>query len=270
VDPDTGEILEAEDVPFEGEPEPEQPAGGELVPAAGELVSLFGAGGPDAALATVELYADAFKRFVKDHELTLEMEDGADYVLSPGWEALGQLTGVFAEIEWTEPMQGGWKARAFAHRPSTGERWTSREAMATRAEPGKRYKSDSELVAMAQTRASRNALRAALSVVVNAAGFDSAPPEERAHSPKQRAMLFSLLAQLQAIKPKPKVGNEDGWKHWATQGTLSRFGKRISGLNRQEMTVAIERTKQVLAELDGGNGWEPSEDEIAQAEGIEF
>lgn len=265
VNRDTGEVLE-EDVPFEGEIDEPETTGRELVPA-GELVSLFGSGGPDAALATVEVYADAFKRFVKEHELTLEMEDGADYVLSPGWEALGQMTGVFAEIEWTEPAPAGWKARAFAHRPSTGERWTSREALATRGEPGKKWKSDSELVAMAQTRAARNALRAALSVVVNAAGFDSAPPEERQHSPRQRGMLFALFAQLEVLQPRGK----DGWKDWATNGTLSRFGKRISNLNRQEMTFTIERTKQVLAEMQSdGDGYEPTDVELAEAEAMEF
>jgi hypothetical protein len=268
VNPHTGEIVEEEEVPFEGEPEDDGGGelGRELVPS-GELVSLFGHGGPDQALATVEIYADAFKRFVKDHELTLEMEDGADYVLSPGWEALGQLTGVFAEIEWTEPAPGGWKARAFAHRPSTGERWTSREAVATRAEIGKKYKPDSDLLSMAQTRATRNALRAALSVVVNAAGFDSAPPEERQHSPKQRAMLFAIFQQLEQEQPRGK----DGWKDWATNGTLRRFGKRISGLNRQEMTFTIERTKQVLEEVRGEtDGYEPTEAELAEAEGMEF
>jgi hypothetical protein len=264
VNPVTGEVVDEEEIPFEGNGESEG-SSREMVPA-GELVSLFGHGGPDQALATVEIYADAFKRFVKEHELTLEMEDGADYVLSPGWEALGQMTGVFAEIEWTEPAPTGWKARAFAHRPSTGERWTSREAVATRAEPGKKFKSDSELLSMAQTRATRNALRAALSVVVNAAGFDSAPPEERAHSPRQRGMLFAIFQQLEQEQPRGK----DGWKDWATRGTLSRFGKRISGLNRQEMTFTIERAKQVLAELQGGNGYEPTDAELAEAEGMEF
>ena len=42
------------------------------------------------------------------------MEDGTDYLTLPAWEGLGQILGVFAIIESTERVEGGWKARAVA------------------------------------------------------------------------------------------------------------------------------------------------------------
>ena len=263
------------EIPFEGtadDPQPEEDGAGELVPLQGELVSMFGRGGPETALEIVESYADAFKAFVKDHDLTLEMVDGSDYVLSPGWEAGGQLTGVFTEIEATRQLDAGWWARAFAHRPATGERWTSREAVCLRTEMGKRWKSESELLAMAQTRAARNALRAAISIIVNAAGFDSAPLEERAASPKQRGMLFAIFAQLEQVKRRGK----DGWKDWTTEATLKRYGKRISGLNRAQMSEVIDGMARLQKDLAAGGGepeaeYEPTtEQEWEEAERIEF
>jgi hypothetical protein len=275
IDAETGEVLDEEDIPFEADDDEPEPIASvpstELVPT-GELVSVFGRGGPEQALAAVESYATAMRNFITAHDLALEMEDGSLYVTAPGVEATGQLTGWFAEVEWTERIEGGWKARAYAHQPATGRRSASREAVCTRSEKGKKWKSESDLLSLAQTRACRKALGATLSIIWNAAGYESAAPEEKPHTPKQRAMLFALLAQLQTIKPKRKVDNEDGWKHWASQGTLARYGKRISGLNRAEMTEAIERVKQVHEDLtsNGDNGYVPSADDLAEAEAIEF
>ena len=234
------------DVPFE---EPEQPAepaeasAGELVAVDADVVSLFGPGGVEVALARVERYADALKAFVKEHELTLEMEDGSDYVLTPGWEALGQMLGIFAAVEQTERVEGGWKARAFAHR--FGERLTAREAICLRAEFGKERKPEMELHAMAQTRACRNALKAALNIVVNAAGFDTAPPEERPATPRQRAMLFAILNRLERLYPRGR----GGWKAWTTDATMRRYGKRISGLNRRQMGTVIDGMGKLAGDL---------------------
>lgn len=273
-DPETGEVLE-EDIPFDVDDEPEPEAAEtstELVPAGGQLVNLFGSGGPEEALEAVEKYADAFRKFITEHDLALEMEDGSLYVTAPGVEAGGQMTGWFTEIEMTEQIEGGWKARAYAHQPLTGRRGASREAICMRAEKGKTWKPENDLLSQAQTRACRKALTATLSIIWNAAGYDAAAPEDKPHTPKQRAMLFAIFNQLQTVKPKPKVGKEDGWKHWATQGTLARFGKRISGLNRGEMTWTIERVKQLHEELssNGDGDYEPSEEELRDAEGIEF
>ena len=265
IDPETGELHE-DDIPFELD-DINQDAG-ELAIVETELVSMFGRHGPREAMALVEEYADTFKRFIVDHELTLEMEDGSHYVLAPGWEAGGQLNGVFTEIEWTQPVDGGWKARAYAHRPQTGERWSSREAVCMRSETGKRYKSDSDLIGQAQTRAARNALRASISIIVNAAGFDSAPPEERPASPKQRAALFALLNQLEQIEPRGK----DGWKNQVTNWTITKFGVRISGLNRGQMGSVIDGMQQRLDQHGGEeyDSYDPSPEERAEAEGIEF
>ena len=257
------------DIPFElpdSEPAAE-PVRGELVPMNGDLVSVVGPGGPDDALERVEAYATALTDFVKAHELTLEMEDGSHYLLSPAWEALGQLTGYFAVVQEVTPIPQGWRARAVVHQPARGDTpVTAREAICTRQEFGRERKPDSEIHAMAQTRACRNALRAALSIIPNTAGFDSTPLEERPASPRQRALLFAILKRLDRLDPKGR----DGWKNWVTDRTLRRFGKRISGLNREQMRSVIDAMQQradELAELpkeDRAAAFEPTDDELAE------
>jgi len=269
-DPETGEVLD-EDIPFEVDGELAEEAGPSeaLELRTAPLVSMFGPGGPEETIAAIERYAQAMRRFITDHDLALEMEDGSLYVTAPGVEAGGQMLGWFSVVDTTEQITGGFKARAHAYQPDTGRTGAARDAVATRSERGKAYKTDSDLISLAQTRACRKALNATLSIIFDAAGYDAADPSEKPHTPKQRAMLFALFAQLDQVKRKGK----DGWKDWATQGTLARFGKRISGLNRAEMTETIERVKQVHEELTGspnGDGPDPTVDDFAEAEGIEF
>lgn len=245
------EPVDDPDVPFVPEPdqepevEVEQPEemALEVRPAGG--LGLFGTGSPAEQLYAVEQAATALKQFVVDHDLTLEMEDGTDYLTLPAWEGLGQIVGVFAKVEWTEQISGGWKARALAT-TRAGEVLTSREALCLRAEPGRQYKPESELHAMAQSRATRNALNAALSIIANAAGYDAAPLDERPMAPKQRAQLFVLLTRLDVLQPKGK----NGWKDWTTERTLRRFGKRISGLNRAEARQVIAGMQRLLDEME--------------------
>lgn len=280
VDAETGEIVDDEDIPFETENGDEPSAGAEPSTALdivdGDLVSVVGAVGLEEALERVEQYATALTDFVKAHELTLEMEDGTPYLLSPAWEALGQLTGYYALVEWTKPIQNGWEARAIVHKPSTTDAaelltYTARHGICTRAEFGRDRKPEHELHAMAQTRACRNALRACLSIIPNSAGFDSTPMEERPASPRQRAMLFAILNRMNRLQPRGR----DGWKNEVTKRTEKQFGKRISGLTREQMRRVIERMQQEADELAGTpkaerSSFEPSEAEIADAERIAF
>lgn len=276
VDPETGEILEP-DIPFELEDEqPDDPAAEpstDLAVPSSQLVGLFGQSGPRETFQAIEMYATELREFLDQHDLALEMEDGSLYVTAPGVEAGGQLTGWFAEVDWTEQIPNGWKARAHAQQPDTGRRGGSREAVALRTEPGKKWKSESDLQSLAQTRACRKALNATIGIIWNAAGYD-ADPEEKPANPKQRALLFVLFEQLGQLDGPGK----EWWKDWATRGSLSRFGKRISGLSRGEMTWLIERMKRELEERSrvdedepyDGDGYEPTEEEIAEAEAIEF
>ena len=75
-----GDAVE-EDIPFEGPEEPSTAVALEVRPAGG--LGLFGTGGPAEQLVLVEQAATELKRFVVDHDLTLEMEDGTDYLKRP-------------------------------------------------------------------------------------------------------------------------------------------------------------------------------------------
>lgn len=264
----TGEVVDVDgpDVSFE----PAADGSQEVAVRPSQEISLFGPGGPEVALARVEDYANHLKEFVKAHDLTLEMEDGSDYLLTPAWEALGQMLGIFAEVELCEPFKDGWHARAFAHR--YGERLTARYGLCLRSEIGKQYKPETELEAMAQTRACRNALKAAMNIVVNAAGYDAAPAEERTMTPKQRGHIFAMLAQLQKLQPK---AGKDGWKNWLTDATLKRFGQRLSGLNRLQAIQVEQGLEKMIEELthkDAGErtDWIPDEAALAEAEAIDL
>lgn len=264
VDYVTGEIIDG-DIPFEGTDNPKP--GTDISPISAP-VSLFGMVDANDALVHVEQYANALKEFVKAHDLTLEMEDGTDYLTLPAWEALGQMIGVFAEVEWTEQLVGGWKARAVAHTRS-GERLTAREGICMKAEMGRNYKPEFDLHGMAQTRACRNALKAALSIVVNAAGYDTTDPAEKAMSPKQRAMLFKMFERLEKYKPRGK----NGWKDWTTNATQKKYGKRISGLNRGEASEVIDGMAKLLDKYKSGEAredFQPTSDELNEAQTIEF
>lgn len=266
IDYATGEIIDETDIPFEGPNESATP-GTALAPIDAPI-SLFGMVDANDALTHVEAYANVLKDFVKAHDLTLEMEDGTDYLTLPAWEALGQMIGVFAEVEWTEQIQGGWKARAVAHTRS-GERLTAREGICMKSEMGRNYKPEFDLHGMAQTRACRNALKAALSIVVNAAGYDTTDPAEKPMSPKQRAMLFKTFERLEKHKPRGK----NGWKEWTTAATLKKYGKRISGLNRAEASEVIDGMVKLLDKyLSGevGADFQPTASELEEAQKIEF
>lgn len=271
IDHDTHELVVDEDeIPFEGADD--KP--GELVVAnnGNDIVTLFGTGGPEMVLAKVEQYATAIKDFIVAHDLALEMEDGTQYPVAEAWEGLGQMMGVYAVVESTEQLQGGWKARAFTHRH--GERLTAREAVCMRAEPGKNYDSESAIQGMAETRACRKALKSALNLVVNAAGYTT-PADEKSMSPKSRAMLFACLTRIEQLKPRGGK-NASGWKDWVTAATMKRYGKRISGLNQREanevITGMLRLEEELKEQVEGGtvDDFQPSEDELAEAQGFDF
>jgi hypothetical protein len=271
VDAETGEIIEDEDIPFVLDDDDAPPAAGtdlELAPRAA-LVNLFGEGDVDVALAYVEMYATRLLAFVQAHDLTLEMEDGTPWLLSPGWAGLGQLTGTFAKIVHTEQIAGGWKASAIAVR--RGDELASHDAVCLRAERGKNYMSDNELLQTAQTRARRGALKDCLSIIVDAAGIDSTPLDERKASPRQIAALMVVLEKLSRTKASKRTKAQ--WKDWTTEKTLARYGKRISGLTAGEWRQVIDGMQRKLddaeaASADPEEKFEPDADELAEA-GVE-
>lgn len=269
----TGEVLD--EMPTdERTTEPDQNGSGDLVHVPqGQPLGLFGNLDPTTALQEVERHATALKKFVTEHDLALEMEDG-EWVTLPGWEALGTWLGVFSVVDAAsvEQIQGGWKAYARAI-TRAGEVVGGAVGICLRAEVGKQYAPESDICSMAQARARRNALRGALSIVVNAAGFDTQLPDEKPMTPRQRAKLFAMLKQYAKVDEKGRTDKQ--LKDWITDGTLRRYGKRISGLNRGEAKKVIDGVQAMLdmkmpKEETDGTVFEPSPQAEAEAERLDF
>lgn len=118
----------------------------------------------------------------------------------PTWQLLSQSFGITAMTagEPVEIKPGVWQARAEAY-PVGASKDTvpvgAAVALCSRTEPGKKFKSDHDLSATAQTRAQRNALRSALGAILIAAGFEIADPEGPA-TKEQVGLLWNLARQL--------------------------------------------------------------------------
>lgn len=254
IDKTTGEVIEEFVPETDTELERYEPQ---------QIVSVFGTADVQMTLEKLTEFANQIQAFMKEHDLTLEMEDGSDYPLAEAWEGLGQMMGVYAEAEGLKRDGDGWVAKAFAH--MNGRRLTARYGFCSRSEPGKKWKAEHDILAQAQTRACRNALKAALNIVMNAAGYDGGDPDNKAMTPKQRANIFALLKQIDTFEGK----GEKAQKDWLTNATLRRFGDRISGLNRLQAAQVISGLEGKVQTLETGDPetseWVPEDFEDAEA-----
>jgi hypothetical protein len=150
----------------------------------------------------------------------------------PTWQLLGQSFGITA-ITAGDPVEvkpGTWQARGEAY-PVGASRDTqpigAAVALCSRSEPGKKYKSDHDLAATAQTRAQRNALRSALGAILIAAGFEIADPEGPA-TKEQVGLLWQLARELEL--DENAAHEQAGAEHFRD-------------LNREQASDLIERWK---------------------------
>jgi hypothetical protein len=172
----------------------------------------------------------------------------------PAWHLLAMTYGVTPVVEWTKPVDGGYAARAVAQ-TRDGQIVGAAEAVCLRREPRREQMPDHSLLALAQTRAMRNALRSAFASALVLAGFDVPNPE----APATREQV-GLLHQLE---------RELGWSH--------EEGHRMAGvgsyteLTREQAAETIELWKELLEmkASDGPLGSGPedqAEGEPAQAD----
>ena len=146
----------------------------------------------------------------------------------PAWQLLGMTYGVTPVVEWVKAIDGGYQARAVAQ-TRDGSVVGGAEALCHRKEPGKQYKSDHDLAAMAQARAQRNALRSALGAALVLAGFDFPDPEAPATNPQ-----VGILHQLE---------RDLGWTH--DEGHTEAGVDSYKDLSREQAAEVIDRWQAI-------------------------
>ncbi len=132
-------------------------------------------------------------KFEQVNKKTGEVKTSEFYGLS-AWQILGMAYGVTPVVEWVKPVDGGFHARAIAQ-TRDGAMVGAAEAFCHKNEPGKGYKSPHDLAAVAQGRAERNALRAALGAILVLAGYDVPDPDAPA-TKDQLAILHILEREI--------------------------------------------------------------------------
>jgi hypothetical protein len=157
------------------QPEPEV-VEGELVHVEQPSINLIGSSDPEVFLTRVGAIANALAVVIRKQDLAVTIR-GREHVRVEGWTCLGSLLGVFPELEWSRPIDGGWEARVIAH-TRAGETVGAAESMCTRSESRWRTADDYAIRSMASTRATSKALRQPLGFVIALAGFDPTPLEE--------------------------------------------------------------------------------------------
>lgn len=139
-------------------------------------VTLFGTDNPAAVVERASTVATSLASVINERHLFSSIS-GKKHVQVEGWTLLGSMLGVFAEIEWSRPLENGWEARAVV-RTLAGNVVGAAEAMCT-TEEGRWRRADTYAVrSMAQTRAVSKALRMPLGFIMHLAGYSATPAEE--------------------------------------------------------------------------------------------
>jgi hypothetical protein len=147
-------------------------------PAAPAPVGLFNTDDPDITLARSVKVADVLKDVITKKKLVLRIGQ-SEYIKVEGWTTLGALVGLFAQTEWTRPLDdnAGWEA-AVVVKNGQGFEFGRAEAQCLRSEKNWKNRDDFALRSMAQTRAMGKALRMPLGFIAVLAGYEATPAEE--------------------------------------------------------------------------------------------
>lgn len=148
-------------------------------------MTLFGTDDPTAVVERASNVATALAGVIKERKLSSRIS-GKDHVNVEGWTLLGSMLGVFAEVEWSRPLDNGWEARAVA-RTLDGRIVGAAEAMCTTNEGRWRSADPYAVRSMAQTRAVSKALRLPLGFLMHLAGYSATPAEELVEDQPERS-----------------------------------------------------------------------------------
>ncbi len=192
------------------------------------LSTILGTGDTRAALAVVERNVNDIIDVARERGFITTFENEGkkrEFYGYPAWQLLAMTYGVTPIVEWTKPVDGGYMARAVAQTRDGGI-VGSAEAICLRSEPRKQRATDHTLLAMAETRAQRNALRSAFGAALVLAGFDFPDPNAPATTDQ-----IGVLHQLE---------REIGWTH--EQGHIEAGDvASYKELTREEASELIDR-----------------------------
>jgi hypothetical protein len=141
-----------------------------------EPITLFGTSDPAAVVERASAIATVLADVIKQRKLFKQIGT-KPHVLLEGWTLLGSMLGVFAVVEWSREIEGGYEARVTA-RTRHGDIVGAAEGQCTRDEDKWRDRDDYAIRSMAQTRAASKALRLPLGFVMQLAGYEATPAEE--------------------------------------------------------------------------------------------
>ena len=175
------------------------------------IVTLFGTDDPRAVVTKASEVADVLVEVVEAKGLVVRFRD-SEHMRVEGWTLLGAMLGVFAEVEYSRPIEDGFEARAFTH-TLDGRRLTAGDGQCTRTERNWRTKPDYALRSMAQTRAISQAMRRALDFIVELAGYSATPAEEMEGiapaTPPAAGSAAALRAEAYAAAELRGITNEE-------------------------------------------------------------
>jgi hypothetical protein len=138
--------------------------------------TLFHTDDPVEVVEKAQRFAEALMRIVNEKNLKKRIGN-KDHIYVEAWTLLGSMVGVFAVIEWTREIDGGYEARAVA-KTLSGQEVGAAEAICLRSESKWADRDAYALKSMAQTRAVSKCLRAPLGFIVTLAGMSATPAEE--------------------------------------------------------------------------------------------
>lgn len=141
-------------------------------------ITLFGTDDPVAVVDRASTIATALADVIRKRQLFKHIGQ-SDHVFVEGWTLLGSMLGVFAEVEWSRPLEdnNGWESRAVA-RTLAGRTVGAAESMCSRSESKWKHSDDYAIRSMAQTRAVSKALRLPLGFIMELAGYSATPADE--------------------------------------------------------------------------------------------
>ncbi len=198
----------------------------------GQQVTLFGTDDPSQVIERASAIATALADVIKKQGLATQIQ-GKSHVRVEGWTVLGSMIGVFPVLESCEAisidgvdgfvatvnaqtMSGAVIGKASAYCMRSENRWNTADTYA--------------VASMAQTRATSKALRIPLGFIMQIAGYETTPAEERdaAPPPKPKA-TNKQVKKLQAVL----ADNSDS-PLWDVPNVLEnasrRFGRTIEAI----------------------------------------
>lgn len=164
-------------------------------------ITLFGTDDPVAVVERASTIASALADVITKRKLYTQIGT-KKHVQVEGWTLLGSMLGVFAEVEWSRPLDdnAGWESRAVA-RTLAGRTVGAAESMCSRSEGKWKHSDDYAVRSMAQTRAVSKALRLPLGFIMQLAGYSATPAEEVDDQPERGARPSRDVGPVPAPAP---------------------------------------------------------------------